>query len=154
MLLALRHVRPHVGFVWLTHNLSLENDFSDDIKVTLQSLMDLVENHVLGQVYTYGKLWNSTTSEYYFVPPDLENNPLEVYVKANEIAVQVLQMKGIDGIQFGTGVKHTDPVVNAKMGKLVVWDKANRKGYTIESAKLANDMPWQVVALTLTNASS
>ena len=127
MLLPLRHVRPHVGFVWLlssVFNFSSETD--NNVMTVLKTLMDLVENFILGQLYTYGRVWNDSSMEFNMIPPDLETNPPEIYVKSSEIASKVLGLPKIDGVQFGTGVKRTDAIQNTTSGKLVVWDKLHR----------------------------
>ncbi len=59
--------------------------------------MDMVENFIIGQVCTYGRVWNVTNNEYDRVTPDLVSKPPSVYLKTKEIAGSVLKLPTFDG---------------------------------------------------------
>ena len=42
MLVPIRHIRPHIGFVWLVYNTSMDGN-SEDLAATLKLLMDAIE---------------------------------------------------------------------------------------------------------------
>ena len=134
MLLPLRHARPHVDFVWL-----LTISFGAfDVEAELVSLvMNVVEDHVLGQVCTYGRFWNACTNEYEFSSLKLHENPPSAYTEMQEISSLVLWLPGYYGVQSGTEVKRTEPFANISEARLVVETKQYLVGYTIESVDLS-----------------
>ena len=103
MLVPLRHVRPHVGFVWL---LQITENTSEEHKLLISELMDLVEDHVLGQVYTYGRQWNSSAQQFDTIPDDLASQPPKIYSRASTAAREILNIE-MDGVQFGNGIRHS-----------------------------------------------
>ena len=129
--LPLRHVRPHIGFLWLLNSSATDGDEESAELVSL--LMNLVDDHALGQVFTYGKIWSRERQAFYFVPDNIQEQPPKVYTLAVKVASSVLQFSPVEGIQFGTACKSTEPLVNVPHGKLVVWNKSNRPGYKITS---------------------
>ena len=130
--LPLRHVRPHVGFVWLldTH---FEGD--DSMMELVSGLMNSIEDHAIGQVFTYGHLWNNEQQSFITVPDNLHEQPPKTYSMALQVASSVLNFTPIEGVQFGTGCKATEPLVNIPYGRLVVWNKNNRPGYRVTSVE-------------------
>ena len=129
--LPLRHVRPHVGFTWLIAPVSSDSTrdvMSAEIAATL---MDLIEDHATGQTFTYGNLWSTEKQAFYCVPDTLQENPPRVFTLAKEVSSSILQFAPVLGVQFGTGCKATEALVNIPYGKLVVWNRHNRPSYKI-----------------------
>ena len=110
--LPLRHVRPHVGFTWLIAPVSSDSTrdvMSAEIAATL---MDLIEDHATGQTFTYGNLWSTEKQAFYCVPDTLQENPPRVFTLAKEVSSSILQFAPVLGVQFGTGCKATEALVN------------------------------------------
>ena len=80
--------------------------------------MELVEDHVYGQIYTYGRQWNGPTEGFVYVPPDLLASPPKIYILAKAVTAQ-LGIDGFAGVQFGTVVRHTEPLHNTSSARLV-----------------------------------
>ena len=67
LLVPLRHVRPHVGFIWLlaqltywqtlssTMTLDSTSSTNTQLPQILSQIMDSIEDHVVGQIYTFGR---------------------------------------------------------------------------------------------------
>eukprot|EP00973_Karenia_brevis_P051296 7125953-Karenia_brevis.AAC.1 len=95
LLVPCRHVRPHIGFTWLFFK-DFVGAVAEDAIVVVFDRMNLVEDHVNGQIFTYGKLWNVQENQFYWAPADLQSRPPEVYVKAKHAAEKVLDMPSFD----------------------------------------------------------
>ena len=76
LLLPLRHDRPHIGFVWLLFS-NLANFAAHTVASAAEfvaAVRSLVEDFVMGQASTCGRLWNNKANEYEYVSPDLMGN--------------------------------------------------------------------------------
>ncbi len=79
MLVPIRHIRPHIGFTWLLVDLTRVFTPVRDSEL-VHTIMELVEESIVGQIFTYGKLWDTVHMRYYLVvPPDLLIRPPVVY---------------------------------------------------------------------------
>ena len=66
MLLPLRHIRPHAGFVWLVNQINGMNFSSflaylghtDEEVTTLNQLMDLIDMSAMGIIFLVGKIYS------------------------------------------------------------------------------------------------
>eukprot|EP00959_Pyramimonas_sp_CCMP1952_P186518 3900354-Pyramimonas_sp.AAC.2 len=74
MLVPIRHLRPHVGFVWLLHQKShgghvhdVQHEFNDTVK----QMMEIVETGAAFSSYTYGLVFSSADRSCVVAPPDL-----------------------------------------------------------------------------------
>eukprot|EP00959_Pyramimonas_sp_CCMP1952_P275934 5767388-Pyramimonas_sp.AAC.1 len=92
--------------------------------------MDQVEDHVLGQVHTRGRQWDQQNQQFINIPEDLAERPPKIVQDGKFAAKQLLNLD-IDGIQFGHGVRHTDPLPNVEYGRLMQWTTQLRDQYTI-----------------------
>ena len=77
MLVPIIHIRPHIGFTWLLDDATRVITQVADTEL-VHSIMELVEESVVGQIFTYGKLWDTVHMRYYLVPPALLSRPLVV----------------------------------------------------------------------------
>jgi len=152
MLVPLRHIRPHIGFVWMLSVIDQNCDEScvlprrpDQFEIENQKLvngiMELVENFIPGQVFTYGLVWNRTTERFILVPADLDTNPPEMYVLSQRLARDVLDFSLFAGVQFGVNVQHSDALPNIVRGRMVVWTRMERKHYEIMSVNPHHKQP-------------
>ena len=131
--LPLRHIRPHVGFLWLLEAVGELSAGGASMSDIVAKLMDLIDEHASGQIFTYGKIWSPESQSFYNVPDTLQEQPPPVYRLATQVSGSVLQFAPVSGVQFGTACKTTESMVNISHGKLVVWNRQNRSGYKISS---------------------
>ena len=82
--LPLRHVRPHIGFVWLLGNAVASS--AEMVSVW----MNLVDDHALRQLFTYGKIWSRERQAFYYVPDNIQEHPPKVYSLALKVVSVVL----------------------------------------------------------------
>ena len=112
---------------------SSSDAMNDGEAVVVKMMMDMIEDYVSGQVYTFGKQWNKDTSSFMFTPADLLTNPPKVYTAARQVALEILKIGAFDGVQCGVSVRHTEPLHNIPKGRLVSWTRGHRDRYAIES---------------------
>eukprot|EP00959_Pyramimonas_sp_CCMP1952_P040205 840462-Pyramimonas_sp.AAC.1 len=78
--------------------------------------MDQVEDHVMGQVYTYDRQRDQQTQQCISVPEDLETRPPRVLSDARQAAREMLSFD-IDCVQYDYGARHTEPLANVDHGR-------------------------------------
>ena len=125
MLLPIRHIRPHIGFTWL-----LDDPQVGDSKL-VHLIMEPVEESVVGQIFTYGKLCDTVHMRYYLFPPDLLSRPPVLYHESKQLAT-ILGVQSFEGVQFGTDCKFTAPLQNTTRGKLITWNRSLSSNYEIK----------------------
>ena len=130
MLVPIRHVRPHVGFVWWTSPTERATTESADDAAAVQELMSAIEQGVPFQVLVFGLMWSAAAREYANVPEDLESRPPRIFVLARRVSTIIGQVE-FAGIQFGTQVKRTRDVTGAGRARLLQWNSNGRESYRI-----------------------
>jgi hypothetical protein len=119
MLVPTRHIRPHIGFTWLLDDPTRDLFQVGDSKL-VHSIMELVEESVVGQILIYGKLWDTVHVRYYLVPPDLLTRSPVVYHESVQLAA-ILDFQSFEGVQFSTDCKFTDPLQGTTRGKHIAY---------------------------------
>ena len=132
MLVPIRHLRPHIGFVWLLqrdarHTYAVQNEYNDVVK----QMMEMVESGAAFSSYTYGLVYSSSERNYIIIPPDLEQNPPPLWTAAQKVFTGVLNGMKFDGIQFGNKCKRTSAIPAAQRGQLITWNNSRRESYMI-----------------------
>ena len=147
MLVPLRHVRPHIGFVWWTSGAGPPG-LTTEGPTAVQQLMKSVEASTPFQIITLGLVWSAALSQYVFVPEDLATNPPKTYTFARAVASHI-GLEELDGIQFGTQVKRTNSITGAARGRLLTWHNAAQTSYRVIDVNplrqnaLTTTSPWQ-----------
>jgi hypothetical protein len=59
MSVPIRHIRPHIGLTWLLDDATRVIIQVADLELA-HSIMELVEESVVGQIFSYGKLWDNS----------------------------------------------------------------------------------------------
>ena len=122
MMLPLRFIRLHVGFVWLLacawYSVYGDGEPSDADRVT--ELLKGIDQSPLGIIVTYGLLWNESHGEFKYSPEDLLSLPPRLWVLARHVSIRFLYLSAFDGIQYGTQSRRTKPIEQSSGGQLLV----------------------------------
>ena len=128
MLVPLRHVRPHVGFVWIAQP-DVAASQPDAVR-SLQDLMTAVESGIAFQTFVFGLVWSGQLRSYVQVPEDIMASPPRIFVCALQVS-EWLGMSTLNGIQVGTQVNRTQPIVGGSWGMLLSWHNSARSSYRV-----------------------
>lgn len=139
MMIPLRHMRPHIGFVWWLRStqVTLATQNSEDASTAFQ-LLQAIDMTPFGQIITYGRVYSDEASSFVLVPPDLTSFPPVIWKLALAVANDVLSLDHFDGIQFGTQLKRTKAVALSLFGRLVVWNRNDYKNYSVTEVNPIN----------------
>ncbi len=132
MMIPIRHMRPHVGFVTVHFNMSAQV-YTVALEKLASLLMDNVDASPFGITMHYGKIYSETQQQFVMVPSDIDSMPPTIWTHAKQVAISVLAWEFVDGIQFATQTKRTLPVRLASSARLVVWDRRDHMKYKISS---------------------
>ena len=133
MMIPLRHVRVHIGFV-------SENKFIHFTEIggqitshkIVSNMMDSVDNSPVGHIVVYGTIYDNDLRHFRLQPPDLHERPPSLWLMARAIASEILLLRSFDAIQAGTMLKRTRAVPSAVGGTLIMWNRRNHVDYVIK----------------------
>lgn len=144
----LRHIRKHLAYFlrlifhykWqsniyhaqlqsIHHSDSVMKAWYEDLFQTLIHLMDYVDGCTQHKVFINGKLRNDQGVDIY-IPQENEKEPTPLLKIGMRIADQVLKIGPIDGIRYGTALKHYNAFHNCRYALMLIWKRFDRADHS------------------------
>ena len=91
--------------------------------------------------HTPGRVSVMCRYEIKHTPSDVMEKPPEIFKLVTSVAKDIFLLPSIDGVQFGTACRHTQPVSGASFAKLTTWTNSHRAGYTTETIDAEHSYP-------------
>ncbi|CAK0830168.1 unnamed protein product, partial [Prorocentrum cordatum] len=126
-ILPVRHVRKHlIGFLaFQTSAPTLEDNRNLD---TFRRLMDIVDGSIYGQMTRLGKTigQDGQTKCTAYIKTLVNLQPWKLSMITHET---IFQLKGIDGVIYGTSLRRIPSLFGVKFGLLTLWERKGHANY-------------------------